>query len=838
MATGLIGALRVTLGIDASEFESGTKKAQAEMRAFQREFKRTAKTFQTAGENLTKYMTVPILGVGAAMMKMAGDFEAAMIEVKVASNASAEQMARMSDLAKEIGANTIFSAKEAASGMAMLSKAGIDTETILSGAAKAVADLAAAAGSELDPAASAISDAINQFKVEAKDLPMVVNTITGAVNESKLDFEDFTYAMGQAGGVAGVNVKSFEEFATAIAGISPLFASGQDAGTSFKTFLMSMTPDTKKAKEAMSEYSLEFYDAQGNMRSLADIAEQLQQKFGKLSDEDRNAVFKKLFGQDAIRAAIGLMQMGGEGFEKMQKKIQATDASAQAAERMKGFNASMEKLKGAFENLAIAVGESGMLEAITKLIEKITEWIDWMSEASPATLKWITVLAGVGAALGPVLLVIGSLIKGIGLALPLLMKLAPVFQGIATALGYLAPVLLGVGKYLIAGILAHPVLAGAAALLTGIYLAWKHWDQIGPIVQRLYTQVKTWMMDKLSGVFTWLDEKIKSVTGWFYDMYDAVVGHSYVPDMVDGIAAHIRRLQNEMVEPVKKNAEAVKQAFLQMKQSVLSVVERLFPEEARYTQYINELKLITENMQKLGFTAEQAASAVAALGKEFERDVFGEQEPGWWEKKTPGADEEGGPIADTDNAMDELEKSADLTLNQIGDLTKSKTAEMAQAWADMAKRAIGSVKGMVDAFKSGDIAGGLQSLLDLVVNVIGMLSKIGVLGGQSGGIGIPSNAGSPGFSTGGSFMVGGSGGVDSQLVQFRATPGEQVRVDRRGDQGRREPVMVVVTKGEMFDAHVERVAKPMVEDGVQRGAVGGAGLAAQQQHRARRGALA
>lgn len=51
-----------------------------------------------------------------------------------------------------------------------------------------------------------------------------------------------------------------------------------------------------------------------------------------------------------------------------------------------------------------------------------------------------------------------------------------------------------------------------------------------------------------------------------------------------------------------------------------------------------------------------------------------------------------------------------------------------------------------------------------------------ILGGMSG-------FSLPGFATGGSFKVGGSGGADSKVVSFRATPGEMVNVSKKGGHG-------------------------------------------------------
>lgn len=837
-SSSLIGALRVTLGIDTSEFTAGTSKAAAQLRGFQRDFARTGKQFQNFGKSMTQWVTVPILGMGAAMLKMAGDFESAMIQVKINTKATGAEMAQMSDLAQDIGSKTIFSAREAADGMTMLAKAGVDTKDIIGGAAKAVTDLAAAAGSDLEPASAAISDSMKQFNLTTAELPGIVNTITGAVNESKLSFEDFTLAMGQAGGVVGSSGVEFKDFATALAGTSSMFNSGSDAGTSFKTFMMQLTPNTKKAAKAMEQYGLSFYDATGKMKSMRDIAQMLQDKFAQMSTEDRNAAFHTMFGTDAIRTAIGLMKMGGDGFDQMMAKIDGTDASQQAADRMKGFNAQLEILKGNFENLAIAVGKSGMLEAVGDLVKWLAQLIDKLSETNPELLKWATIAGTVAAAIGPLAFVFGGFVRAIGIALPLLAKLGPVFQVLGTALTYLGPVLLGVSRALL-GLLANPVILGAAVVIGGIYLAWKNWDKIGPIVQRLYVQVKTWIMDKLGAVWNWLHDKLVAVGGWFFDLYDKVVGHSYVPDMVDGIRDHMARLDAEMVNPAKSATSATAQAFQQMAQQVSGLLARLFPEQAEYNQFAAELELLEKNAKKLGLSADETAEAIRRLKAEYadkaapDTPILGGQ----------SADELGRVVMDeTGAAVEDQVDILNKKIPELGKTTKATTAEMIEAFTQMADSVMGSMQDLVHSIKNGDIMGALQSLVDIVGQVLRTLSQVGILGpgwggGNSGGGSAPS---SPGYSTGGTFTVGGSGGTDSKLVQFRASPGEQVNV-RRPDQLRRGDggeLHVYVTPGEYFDARVERVARPMAEDAVNRGAAGGAIIANRQMFRRQKATLA
>lgn len=81
--------------------------------------------------------------------------------------------------------------------------------------------------------------------------------------------------LGQHNFAPGVE---FKDFTTSIAAIAPLFASGSDAGTSYKVFLQSLVPKSKSAAEAMERLGLEFFDAQGNMKDMGEISSMLNAK--------------------------------------------------------------------------------------------------------------------------------------------------------------------------------------------------------------------------------------------------------------------------------------------------------------------------------------------------------------------------------------------------------------------------------------------------------------------------------------------------------------------------------------------------------------------------------
>lgn len=762
MASSIIGQLRVILGLDTAQFERGLSDSDKALNGKVRAWNKLGDKLGGIGKGLSIGVTAPIAAAGVGIIKMAGDFESSMNRVGISTKAGAADMKAMSSLALQLGKDTTFSATEASDAMDMLAKNGLSAKQILGGAAKAAMDLAAAAGSELDPAAAAVTDTLQQFKMTTADLPTIVNQITGAVNESKLDFNDYQLAMAAAGGVAGSIGVSFADFNAVLAGTSSMFSSGSDAGTSFKTFLTTLNPKSKEAAAAIQQYGLSFYDATGKMRSMSDIAQQLQDKLGGLSDEAKTDVLKTIFGTDAMRTAIGLMQQGSKGLDEIAVKIAATDAAAQSAARLKGFNGQLEQLRGSVETLAISIGQSGLLEAVTGLVTGAADLIDKLTELNPATLKIATVIGTVLAVVGPLVVGLGAIASAVGTLLPVVVGLTTFFS--AT----LIPVLATIGRALIGLAIAGGPLTLLAAAAAAVYMVWKNWDTIGPIVARMYGEVKKWLIDKLGPVMTWVSDKAKLVGDAFFQLYDRVVGHSYVPDMVDEIGQHMARLDANMVKPTQAATQSAAEAFRALEQEVQPILDRLFPKEAAENRYRKELAALEEYAKKAKWTAEQVEEAKRRLRNE-----------------AGGLDPEAGQTGGVTEPTLPTEVDIDILADTVEDAWKRVRAandNTVESFANMARDVVGSLSNFANSIKSGDWLGALQGVLDIIGQISSIVrgtatpaTRTYSVGGGGGGSSVP-----PGFKTGGSFKVGGMAGVDRNLVQFRATKGEMVDIRRPG----------------------------------------------------------
>lgn len=405
--SAVIGSLRVNLGIDTAIFDKGLADAMKSLKG-------VGNTMQGIGKSMSMYLTAPIVGFGALTVKTAGDFEAAMNRVGAATGSTGAQFQALEDLARDLGRTTTKSASESADMLEMLAKNGLSAEQILGGAAEAAIKLSEATGGDLSKSADVATNIMAQFGKEAKDLAPIVDQITGVTLQSQFGFDDYAQAIGQAGGVAGSLGVELTEFNAAIAATSDVFNSGSDAGTSFKTFLLRLVPQSEGAAAAMEKLGLEFFDASGKMKALPDIAEQLKVALAGLSDEARNDALNTIFGTDALRTAVALGNEGAAGINSMVEAINKKGiADEQAAARMKGFNGEMEKLAGAFDELKLAIADSGLLETITAFVTKLAEWMTELAKTNPEILKWGTIVAGLVAIIGPVVVVVGTLVTAI-----------------------------------------------------------------------------------------------------------------------------------------------------------------------------------------------------------------------------------------------------------------------------------------------------------------------------------------------------------------------------------------------------------------------------------------
>jgi len=342
-----------------------------------------------------------------------------------------------------------------------------------------------------------------------------------------------------------------------------------------------------------------------------------------------------------------------------------------------------------------------------RLIPTIDRILDLFLSLSPGMQEAVVGFAAIAAAVGPVLIGVGAMVSGFGAILPLLGKLGVVLKlvpPLLTAVGIAFRFMLG------------PI--GLAITAIGlVYAAWKNWDTIEPIIKRLYTAVKTWIVDKLNAIWDGVKGRIEAVKGYFYGLYDAVVGHSYIPDMVDGIANQMGRLESVMVKPAASATERAAAAFEEMAGRVQGILDRLFPEARAKLDFQRDSDALAEMAKRGEISAEQYAEALRRLRAEHATTMT------QIERNSPDTIE----VLPVD--PDDIPRVFDEAMKLPGEVERGVGVPMVNVFEQMARGIAqtiddveGSIRGFVDSIKKGDIAGIIGGIADIIGSITGAIA--------------------------------------------------------------------------------------------------------------------
>ncbi|PLS23782.1 phage tail tape measure protein, partial [Bifidobacterium imperatoris] len=357
---GLNENIMIRLMADTSNYTTRMQAASAQASKLSTALEKPMTTGQKIGAGLTKVglaVGAVSAAVGVAAVTTFAQFDAAMSTVQANTGASAAELDKLRQAAIDAGANTVYNAQEAADAINELGKAGMSTTDILSGGLSGALNLAASDGMQVSEAAELMSSAMAQFNLTGKQAGNVADALAAGAGKAQGSARDLGYALQQSGMVAN----SFGIGMTETVGTLTAFANagmiGSDAGTSLKTMLISLANPSTKAKNLMQELGINAYDAQGNFIGLANLAGQLQDKMGGLTQEQRNQALATIFGSDAIRAANVLYNEGAKGIDKWTKKVEDSGfAAQQAAAKNDNLKGDLENLSGSFESMLITIG--------------------------------------------------------------------------------------------------------------------------------------------------------------------------------------------------------------------------------------------------------------------------------------------------------------------------------------------------------------------------------------------------------------------------------------------------------------------------------------------------
>ena len=274
-------SVRTRLTLDVNDYLQGTAQAENATKRFGGSAAGVLKGVATG------YAAIKLGGLITESVQLEATYSKTMAQVAVATEAPAAQLEKLDDLALKLGADTVFSAGDAAQAMLELAKGGLTPAQISAGALANTLTLASAGGLELGVAANTVVQAMGAFQLGAEDTAAAVAALAGAANASSADVSDITQALQQAGTSANAAGFSIQDTAAYLGLVADSGIKGSDAGTSLRTMLTRLVPQTKEADAAMKALGLTYVDGNGKLVSATEIAKRTQDAFSGLSDEQR-----------------------------------------------------------------------------------------------------------------------------------------------------------------------------------------------------------------------------------------------------------------------------------------------------------------------------------------------------------------------------------------------------------------------------------------------------------------------------------------------------------------------------------------------------------------------
>lgn len=313
-----------------------------------------------------------------SVLKVGIEYTSQLNTLQAVTQATGVQMAAVGDLAKELGADLTLpatSAADAAAAMTELAKGGLSVNQAMT-AAKGTLQLAAAAQIEAAQAAEIQSDALNQFGLSADQAGHVADLLANAANSASGEITDMAASLKFVGPVAKSVGENIDNVTTAIAVLAVNGIRGEQAGTSLRGMIASLSAPSGPASKALKELGVQAFDSAGKFVGLRTITEQLATAKGRLSDAAFAAAAATAFGNEGLTTATSLASSGAKAFDDMAVAVTRTGGAADvAAAKTKGLGGAWEGFKSQLETAGIEIFEAidGPLESVVRSASKFVD---------------------------------------------------------------------------------------------------------------------------------------------------------------------------------------------------------------------------------------------------------------------------------------------------------------------------------------------------------------------------------------------------------------------------------------------------------------------------------
>lgn len=310
----------------------------------------TEVTAATGGFNLI-IAGFAALGLGAA--KSSVDMQKSQQDLKALLGVSDEVVQDYTNSAVEMSNGTKQSAADVLDAFTLIGSQApqlLDDKKGLEEVTRAAQTLAKASGMDLVDAAGAITTAMNQMGVEAKDAGMIIDGLSTGAQKGAGDIEYQKTAMEKSGAAAKMAGLSYRDLIASIETIAPSFSSAEVAGTNLKSTLIALekqTNDNFKPSVVGINQALANLDA-ANLSSSEKV---------------------QIFGAANLTCAEALLE-NQQGLTDLQTALQQTGSASEMADAKSGsFSQTIASLGRIFRDFFQTLSQYTIIRDLVSILQ-------------------------------------------------------------------------------------------------------------------------------------------------------------------------------------------------------------------------------------------------------------------------------------------------------------------------------------------------------------------------------------------------------------------------------------------------------------------------------------
>lgn len=376
--------LIIKITVDQSGVDQGMDQAKKTVTGASDTMTARAVAVGTAMYDMGKKAATGLLNIGKFSMDVGMAFDTSMASVAAISGATGGELDALTEKAKEMGAQTKFSASESADAFTYMAMAGWKTGDMLDGI-EGIMNLAAASGENLASVSDIVTDAITAFGLSAEDSGHFADVLAAASNSANTNVSMLGGSFKYVAPVAGALGYSIEDVSVALGLMANSGIKAEQAGTAMRSILTRLAKPTKEVYSAFETLGISAEDAltnaDGSMKPLSETIGILREKMSGLSETEQASAAASIAGQEAMSGLLAIVNASNQDFEKLTSSIANADGTAQGMADTMNDNlpGAITILKSAMEGLGIAIYENGS-EALKSFVEKITEVVTKITE--------------------------------------------------------------------------------------------------------------------------------------------------------------------------------------------------------------------------------------------------------------------------------------------------------------------------------------------------------------------------------------------------------------------------------------------------------------------------